>query len=389
MSLSAVIGHSSAIEGRKASAEAVRTALQLAAGEKTALAFILASGEYPVAEILNGAAPVLGETPTIGVSTCHELTPEGLSPRSVVVALLTGDSLHARTVWLPGFAEDREGPIEALSEDLAAWEHAPGSLAFIAADGLGGDVRKLAACFSEGTAMVGGCLAGGNIEAGRTFQVGGTQGGSGGLAAAWMSGIGAGIGYGHGWQPVGSYFQVTQADGPWVHALDGKPPAEAYARLFGIDAREWSLPPLNTLVRLYPLGVEVTGSDDLAVHSPLRVEADGSLRMSLPVSTGSTCHVLVGSPESCIAAARGAAANALISLGKSQPVLAIVLVDIAWKALFEAQPRRVVQAVRAVLGPAVPLIGGFTFGQLARSDNTSQVAALNQHIVVLLLGEET
>ncbi len=387
MSLSAAIGHSSAIEGRKASAEAVRMALQLAAGEKAALAFILASSEYPVAEILNGAAPVLGETPTIGVSTCHQLTPEGLSPRSVVVALLASGSLHARTLWLPGFADDREGPVEALADDLAAWEHAPGSLAFIAADGLGGDVKKLAACLSEGTSTVGGCLAGGNIETGQTFQIGGGQGGSGGLAAAWISGVSAGIGYGHGWQPVGSYFQVTQADGPWVHALDGKAPAEAYARLFGIDAREWSLPPLNTLIRLYPLGVEVGGRDDLAVHSPLRVEADGSLRMSLPISAGSTCHVLVGSPESCIAAARGAAESALAGLGKSQPELAIVLLDTAWKSLFEAQPRRVVQALRTVLGPAVPIIGGFTFGQLARLDNTSQVAALNQHIVVLLIGE--
>ncbi len=204
-----------------------------------------------------------------------------------------------------------------------------------------------------------------------------------------MSGISAGIGYGHGWQPVGSYFQVTEADGPWVRALDDQPAAEAYAQLFGSEARDWSFPPLNTLIRLYPLGVEVAGSDDLEVHSPLRVETDGSLRMSLPLSSGSTCHLLVGSPESCLAAAKRAAVTALAGLGSSQPVLAIVLLDIAWKALFEAQPRRVFQALRTVLGPAVPMIGGFTFGQLARPENDTQVAVLNQHIVVLLIGEET
>jgi hypothetical protein len=389
MPLRAAVGHSSAIEGREASAEAVRTALQLAAGEKAALAFILASGDYPFQEVLNGVTPMLGDMPTIGFSTSHELTPSGLSPRSVIVALLIGGSLQAQTAWLPGFSENRQGPVEALANDLRVWEHAPGSLAFIAADGLGGDVRKLAASLSQGTYPLGGCLAGGNVQAGETFQLGGAQGGSGGLAAAWMSGISAGIGYGHGWQPVGSYFQVTEADGPWVRALDDQPAAEAYAQLFGSEAQDWSFPPLNTLIRLYPLGVEVAGSNDLEVHSPLRVETDGSLRMSLPLSSGSTCHLLVGSPESCLAAAKQAAVTALAGLGGSQPVLAIVLLDIAWKALFEAQPRRVFQDLRTVLGPAVPMIGGFTFGQLARPENDTQVAVLNQHIVVLLIGEET
>ncbi len=77
MSLRAAVGHSSAIEGREASAEAVRTALQLAAGEKAALAFILASGDYPFQEVLNGVTPMLGDMPTIGFSTSHELTPNG------------------------------------------------------------------------------------------------------------------------------------------------------------------------------------------------------------------------------------------------------------------------------------------------------------------------
>jgi hypothetical protein len=389
MSLRAAIGHASAIEGRKASAEAVRQALQHADGEKAALAFILASAEYPFNEVISGVAPVLGDTPLIGFSTTHELTPTGPSQRSVIIALLIGDSLQAQAIWLPGYAENREGPIAALANDLAAWDHEPGSLAFIAADGLGGDVENLAARLSQGVYTLAGCQAGGSVQKGQTYQVGGAEGGGGGLAAAWMNGLKAGVGFGHGWQPVGSYFQVTEADGQWVRALDDNPPAEAYARLFGFEPRDWSLPPLNELVRLYPLGLEVAGSADLQVRSPLRIEDDGSLRMSIPVPLGSTCHLLVGSLEGCITAAQAAAVDARSSLGSAQPLLALVLLDIAWKALFEAQPLRVLQALRAVLGPAVPIVGGFTHGQLARPENTAQVEVLNQHIVVLLIGEET
>ncbi len=396
MSLRTAIGHASAIEGREASAEAVRKALQQAAGlgqpagEKAALAFLLASGEYPFQDVLNGVVPVLADTPLIGFSTAQELTANGPGQRSVIVALLLGNALEAQAAWMPGYAENRAEPIEALGSELAAWDHEPAaSLAFIAADGLGGDTGKLASRLSQGTYALGGCLAGGGVFGEQTFQVGGSQGGAGGLAAAWVSGVKAGVGYGHGWQPVGTYFQVTEADGLRVHTLDDQPAADAYARLFGFEPRAWTLPPLNALVRLYPLGMEVAGSDVLQVRSPLRIEADGSLRMSAPIPQGSTCHLLVGSLENCTAAARRAAANARSSLGETRPVLALVLLDIAWKTLFEAQPLRVLQALRAELGPEVPIIGGFTFGQLARQAGAGQVVVLNQHIVVILIGAET
>ena len=110
------------------------------------------------------------------------------------------------------------------------------------------------------------------MHAGNAYQISGKQTGSSGLALARLeSGIKIGIGYGHGWQPVGSHFRVTRSRGFWLRTLDGRPASETYARLFGYPAGDWVVPPLDHLIRLYPLGLDGPG-EALLIRSPLRAE---------------------------------------------------------------------------------------------------------------------
>ena len=95
----------------------------------------------------------------------------------------------------------------------------------------------------------------------------------------------------------------------WVQTLDNAPAAETYARYLGYTAREWAYPPLTDMARLYPLGVEIgsmqggagpfveSDPTNLLIRSALRVEVDGSLRMSAPVPEGSVVHLMTGDPE--------------------------------------------------------------------------------------------
>jgi hypothetical protein len=199
----------------------------------------------------------------------------------------------------------------------------------------------------------------------------------------------SGIGFGHGWKPSGIYFQVTQARGLWVRGLDDKRPADTFAQLFQNDPHEWGLPPLNELIRLYPLGVE-RDPQQLEVHAPLRMESDGSLRMNTAVAEGSTGHIMVGSPSNCKAAAEEAARQALDNLrqenGAVKPALALVMVDAAWQMLFQAQPGEELQAVQSVLGPEVPVMGGYILGQIAVKPPEASPEVLNQQIEVVIFG---
>jgi hypothetical protein len=61
-------------------------------------------------------------------------------------------------------------------------------------------------------------------------------------------------------------------------------------------------------------------------------------------------------------------------------------VDIAWQMLLKSTPGAEITAVQDILGPNVPIAGGYTLGQIAPFKGAPQF--LNQHIVVIVFGEE-
>ena len=188
---------------------------------------------------------------------------------------------------------------------------------------------------------------------------------------------------------MGPRARVTRSRGSWLRTLDGRPASETYAHLFGYPARDWALPPLNAVPRLYPFGVDVgRGAEDLLLRSPLRVEADGSFRMNVQLREGSDAFILVGVPSACEEAAREAGRRARLSLGRAKPVLALVLVDVAWQMLLQAQPGGEMAALREELGPDLPVIGGYTLGQiLPPGEGSGGSRFLNQHMLVILFGD--
>jgi hypothetical protein len=56
--------------------------------------------------------------------------------------------------------------------------------------------------------------------------------------------------------------------------------------------------------------------------------------------------------------------------------------------LLKGQPGNEVEAVQDVLGSNVPIAGGYTFGQLAHFTDAPAPQLLNQHIQVVVIGEE-
>ena len=62
----------------------------------------------------------------------------------------------------------------------------------------------------------------------------------------------------------------------------------------------------------------------------------------------------------------------------------MVLIDSAWHTLLELEPDAEIEAIRSVIGPEVPIAGGYTLGQITRSERSAPLQLLNQHILVLL-----
>ncbi len=386
MALLASVGQSQAMEGREAGLRAAQQALDRIGRGRITFGWVIASHSYQIQQVVSGVIDLLGEVPLLGFSTSAELTGEGRSRRSVVVGLLAGDYIQARANWWPDFIMDSQTCVQNMLKSLQL-DGGRADAVLVVTDGLAGDAAYLCEAFSSASYSVAGCQAGGEVGRGRTFQVGGRQAGNGGLSAAVLLGnVIIGVGAAHGWRPVGSISRLTRVQGFWVRTLDEKHASETYARLFGYPAREWAFPPLSDMVRLYPLGLQ--DGENLIVRSPLRIEADGSLRMNTRLPEGKNVDLMIGSRDGCLEAARQATRQALAALGPMRPRLAVLLVDVAWQTLLETQPGNEVEAVREVLGNDVPILGGYTFGQVARLSQKGPVQLLNQHIEVILFSEK-
>lgn len=382
MSFKAAIGYAQALNGREAGLQAAHHALNNLGSATPRMGIVIASHQYQARDVINGVTSLLGDTPLIGLSSAVGFSHRGLHPSAVIVALMNGE-FEAETMWLPGFAQSGRGTGAQLATQLIAKEDP--KLCLFVADGFNGDADQLCSALPAQIPLVG-ALSSGDLHTGHSYQLAGSQTGNGALAAAILRGsLCAGIGYAHGWNPVGSHFRVTRSRGFWLRTLDGRPASETYAQLFGHPAREWAFPPLSHLARLYPLGIEQ--GDQIIIRAPIRVEADGSFRMNAPVRDGAEAYLLVGNRESCEKAAQQAAQQALQALNGSKPAFALVIVDIAWEMLLKSHPGAEIAAIQDILGKNIPLAGAYTLGQIVPGKDASPPQLLNQHIAVIAFAE--
>jgi len=389
MTLIAAVGQAQALDAREAGLQAAHQALNGLGSISPVLGIVVAPYRFDPQLVASGVASMFANVPLIGFSSSAGMTKTGVHLHTVVVTFIGGDEIQAESHWFPAYSQAGSETATRIIQLLGYEQQRPAESVLVFADGLNGNSEEFCSAFPATMPLIGG-LSSGDVQSQISYQISSTQSGIGGMTAAFLRGnIKVGVGYGHGWRPIGSRFRVTRSRGFWVRTLDGRPASESYSQMFGKPAREWSFPPLNYLTRIYPLGFEQATSDELLVRSPVRVEADGSFRMNAALQDGSDGYLLVGSPDDCLNAAREAAQSALAALGQAKPAFALVLADTAWQVLLEAHPGIEIQVIREVLGEELPIAGGYTLGQIVPArQNDSCPNFLNQHIVIALFGEE-
>jgi hypothetical protein len=385
MTITLGLGYAHGLDGRETAALATRNALNQIGRNTISFGIIISSDRHSIHSVLNGIISVLGEIPLLGMSTVNEIAASGILKHSVVVLLICGVPFTIKAEWWANIAE-QAGSIANNIAQLFHLEDAEGTLLTFT-DGLSGDAQQLCSALPRGPYTLAGGLSSCNYLKVEAFQIGGHQAGSGGVAAAFLpKDLSIGVGIAHGWKPTGKFFKVTHSHHNIIETLDDMLATEALANLFKVSSDELKRPPLNEMVRLYALGIEQPAPQPLLVRSAINIDDKGFLRMNTSIQAGSTIHIMIGSQNACLEAAHRAAQQAHAALGSSRPIFALVLADIAWKMLFEAQPNRIFEAIRQVLGADIPLAGGFTYGQLYSTSGDSLSPMLhNQHIEIILI----
>ncbi len=384
MGLTASVGRAQALDGREAAIQATHQALDRLGSANVALGMVFAAYEFPIQFVLAGVSSLLSNTPLWGISTTAPMDQNGAYQRTVVVALVAGNEIRTQATWWHNFSAANLVDTQRLLPTQQTSSLSQRTV-LLACDGFVNELDQLNTVLVKLRFPIIGCLASGPSLGSKSYLIAGNQSGSNGLATLLLTGsYRLGSGTASGWLSSGHHFKVTSNQKNILRELDGISPAQAYSQILGHTNEEWSSPPLAELVRLYPLGFEQANRSDLVIHSPIRVNPDGSFLMNTQNKEGSTCFMMIGTRPACLKAAQDAVQQALISLHGSQPILAIVFCDVAWQLLFEAQGSPHLDAIRSVLGNQIPLAGGYTFGQITSNFPVNPPEVLNQSIQVIL-----
>ena len=125
----------------------------------------------------------------------------------------------------------------------------------------------------------------------------------------------------HGWRLLGSPHRVTRAEGPRLHALDGRPAIEVWleeARLHGGTVPDTDVAVyLASHYELAILGTEGIAGGEPIVRGSRAVNADGSVDLFGSVPEGAQVQLVTATEEDLFAAAKLCATRALENAGGS------------------------------------------------------------------------
>lgn len=336
---------------------------------------LLSSQEYNLPAMLPALRVLLGDVPVWGGTLRQIFGMDGRPARSLEVALLAGEGVKAQARW---FADLEQADPQVFFPDET-------SLAMALLDAQLPRLPRWLHWLAQHQGPLLGALVGNVAYMVPPLLCGGHRGGSGGAALLTLQGVRVHMAWGTGWGPSGLLTEVTESQAEWVSRLEDAPPAQRLAAWLGRSERDWTRPPLRELARLYPLAVD--RGEEFAFYAPLAVETDGRLRLSQPLQRGEKVHLMVGSAAECLEAARRAARQALKAFGPHRPQMALLLVDWAWAHLFWAHPHDVYRVVQQALGKEIPILGGYTYGPLARLAKEGEPPRLlDNHLLVALLG---
>lgn len=358
------------------------------------LAIVFGSSWFDQSQLLRGVRSVLGDVPLVGESTAGEITPHGPTNHSCVVLLLAAQA----PAWSIGMGEavDRAPREAGQQAAYGAMRDFRGNLRtgfLLFGDGLvesyADVVRGLQEVLGTSSLIVGG-MAGDDLRFTQTYQYFNDRVLSRAAVGALLgSPCKIGVGIEHGFAPISKPRHITAARGNVLVALDDRPAASVYEEYFG--------PELVSRLRghgmmrervAYPLGIQCEAPDQWLLRGVMAFQDDGSLTCSGEILEGSWLQLMIGSSEMAIDAASRAARHAVQSLNHVAAVL-----------VFDCVARRVllgphyaameIAAIRHIVGPTVPLAGGYIYGEQAPLDITSvygKTAVQTGSVLVVALG---
>jgi hypothetical protein len=395
MGIQAGVGVSHRRNPRVAGQEAAEKALEATGVEKPDFVFMFATVGYDQQDLLKAVREATDGAPLCGCSG------EGVIARgeadesnfAVAVMAISSDQLRFSHGMVTGLREDPTEAGRAIAKAIQPEVNSDTLALFLFPDSVIVNFDRLLAGL-EGQLkldhllpLMGG-LAADNWALKRTYQYHNDQVVSDGAAWALLSG-GAQIAWAvnHGCVPVGVEHKVTRCERDVIYEIDGRPILELLREYLTDDELEdWA-----KLTMTFILGLEAPGymqdHDEYVIRGVAvgRDDATGSIDyigIGTEVSEGTSIWVTRRDYEKLAHGVDRIAEEIKTQLGDN-PARLVFQFDCAGRGkvfLREQQKLRLLETLRGQIGPDVPWLGFYTFGEIAPVGGHN---CLHQYTVVL------
>ncbi|MBW6441218.1 FIST C-terminal domain-containing protein [Patescibacteria group bacterium] len=392
MSTKATVGFSQDANAKKAGNGACSAALENLKNAK--LLIVFASSSYNQEELVSAIKEIGGDIPMIGCSTAGEITDSGIHKDSVAIMAIESDEINFIAADGGSINSNPLGAGARLAKEIIKKAGGVGVDAVLmlvdVLSGNGADaVRGVRSVTGDDMLIIGGA-AGDNFEFKQTTQYCNNQ-------ALPSSIVGAGIvgskvvavGVKHGWVPIGTVMEITKSEGAVLQEINGKPAIYIYEEYFGKKAEELREEPLAKMAITYPLGIFIEGSKEMLIRDAITVDENGAMTCAAEVPVGSKVRLMIGNKEEAIKAAKEAAEKALSGLEGKEPAAAVIFNCIARQKLFGRHANDEIEAIKSVLGKDVPIIGFYTYGEIAPFNEANVLSCRfhNETVVVMVIAK--
>lgn len=185
-----------------------------------------------------------------------------------------------------------------------------------------------------------------------------------------------------GWDDFGPSRKVTKSKENVVFELDGKPALELYKNYLGDKAKD--LPGSGLL---FPLSLDTP--DGEVVRTLLAIdETEQSLTFAGSIPEGTTVKLMKANFERLIDGASGAASMNVRKFGSDGSELALLISCIGRRLVLGARIEEEVEAVSQVLGASVPMIGLYSYGEIAPMTPTERQCRLHNQTMTITTFKE-
>jgi hypothetical protein len=242
-----------------------------------------------------------------------------------------------------------------------------------------------AGCPEPGVPIAGGCAADGLRFMG-TYQFDAGRSTKNGASLLSLGGdIRVGVGVRHGFSPMGISEEITKGADNIVSEIAGLPALDFYKNYFGTAAQEIAQEPMAMLCAEYPMGV-ATADGSRLVRDVLHLREEGELQVAGDVATGQNVTLMTGSKQDLLMAAELAAMESMAALQGKEPRAALVFNCVGRLKIFGSQATEELERISRVIGVSTPLLGFYTYGELAPQAPCRPCHVHNKTVVVVLLG---